>query len=957
MPAPTDESPDTRFVLPYLWLGAAAALLGAASDVIQAGPVPAADAEVLFVREVLPLFEAKCFACHGQDPDDLRGGFDMLSRDGLLRGGESGEPALVPGQPDDSLLYRAVRWDDLEMPPKENDRLSEEQVSFIHDWIAADAPWPDEETVARIRRQAWDTADGVTVATSGGLSDEWTSRRYDPENLWAYQPLSTDAAGGLERDDRHPVDALLDRRLQELGIEPAPAADRATLIRRVTFDLTGLPPAPDDVRAFLNDPADDARAFDAVVERLLASPHYGEQWGRHWLDVTRYADSSGFANDYERGNAWRYRDYVVRAFNDDKPYDQFVREQLAGDELDPHDPEMLVAVGFLRMGPWELTGMEVAKVARQRFLDDVTDAVGQVFLGHMLQCARCHDHKFDPVPTRDYYAMQAVFATTQLAEREAAFLAAETTEGFEERRYLEQRREFYAECLRELEAKQTLAAARQWYAENGIDPMEFESVVVDLGASRGEESVTIDAVRQALARKEVDPATIFPRHVGFEPQDFGLERIARKGLERLRWRMERYEPFALSVYSGPTPNLKNVAAPLRMPQGPDPAGDIEQTCILTGGDPFSPGEPVAPAALSAGGLPDADLPTDVSGRRLALAEWIASPDNPLAARVMVNRIWQWHFGRPLAGTPNNFGATGNKPTHPELLDYLAGRFIAEGWSIKQLHRLILSSAAYRRASHHPQPETLAELDPLGTSYASFRPRRLDAEELRDAMLAASGELNPRVGGIPIRPEMNLEAALQPRQVMGTFAEAWQPSPLPEQRHRRSLYALRLRGQTDPFLEVFNAPSPDLSCEARSASTVTPQVFALFNSEITFDRALALARRVQSEGHGGAAAIDRLFQLAYGRPPGENEFQMCIDHWRRMVERHEHSNFDPPEYPTEVLRSAVEENTGERFTFVEPLEVYADFVPDLKAADADPELRGLAEVCLVLLNSNEFVYVY
>jgi hypothetical protein len=324
---------------------------------------------------------------------------------------------------------------------------------------------------------------------------------------------------------------------------------------------------------------------------------------------------------------------------------------------------------------------------------------------------------------------------------------------------------------------------------------------------------------------------------------------------------------------------------------------------------------------------------------------------------MVNRVWQWHFGIPLAGNPNNFGATGQRPTHPELLDWLAGEFIRRGWSVKEMHRLILLSDAYRRASQHPDPALLAEKDPLGKSYAVFRPRRLDAEELRDALLAVSGELNPVIGGIPVCPEMNWEAALQPRMVMGTFAEAWQPSPRPEQRHRRSLYALRLRGQRDPFLEVFNAPSPDLCCEARECSTVTPQVFALFNSRSTFERALAWADRLERESGGErATAITRAFQLALGRSPTAEELSACLDHWGAMERRHESLHFDPPTYPREVLREAVEENTGERFTFVEPLEIAADYVPDLQPSDASPALRGLAEVCLVLLNTNEFAYI-
>jgi len=950
----------------------------------------------VFTLKVLPLLRARCLVCHGGLPDDIKGGFDMRSRETVLRGGESEEPAVVPGHPERSPLLAAVLWEGLRMPPKENDRLSDAEANLLSAWIADGAVWPNEETQRRYlaeERARPVTADGVLVRTSGGLSDEWTWRRYQPANLWAYQPLrsfdlpdppaATSAGAALAVEN--PIDVLIGKRLAADGIEPAPLADRRTLIRRATFDLTGLPPTPEEIAAFMDDPAGDEDAFARVVDRLLASPHYGEQWGRHWLDVVRYADSSGYANDYERGNAWRYRDYVVRAFNDDRPYDRFIREQIAGDEIDPADPELLIAVGFLRMGPWELTGMEVARIARQRFLDDVTDAVGQVFLGHMLQCARCHDHKFDPVPTRDYYSIQATFATTQLAERTATFLPQENTTGFDEKKYLNQRQSFYQRIERELEEKRTIEAARAWFVDNNRDSTTFEATVKELtdDPKRGVDDVTVDLVRRKMAQQNVHPDLIPPRHVGFSPQEFGMERVVRKGQERLRWRFERYEPFALSVYSGRTPLLKNVSAPLRVPGDRMTSGELENTCVLVGGDPFSPSLPVTPGLLSAveqvtGSMDSAEVSepgrasdpetgkaadhSGISGRRKHLAEWIASPDNPLTARVMVNRIWQWHFGQAIAGNPSNFGTTGRKPTHPELLDWLGSRFVADGWSMKAMHRRIMLSKAWRRSARHPSADVLRERDPDGSSYAVFRTRRLDAEELRDSMLSVSGELNPVIGGIPVRPEMNLEAALQPRMVMGTFAEAWQPSPLPEQRHRRSLYALRLRGQRDPFQEVFNSPSPDLSCEAREASTVTPQVFAMFNSEITFDRSLAFAIRLlalteTASGNGfDPDVIRNAFRLVSGRLPDDHELMACLEHWKSMTQRHQSLRFEPPDYPHEVVREAVEENTGEKFTFVEPLEVYADFVPDRKSADVDARTRGLAEVCLVLLNSNEFAYV-
>jgi mono/diheme cytochrome c family protein len=953
-----------------------------------------------FVRQVLPVLKAKCFACHGDKPDQIEGKFNATSRQGLLRGGESGEPAVVPGKPEESQLYKAIRWDGLEMPPKENDRLTAEQIEAIRQWIAAGAPWPDEAAQKRLLAEDWSgDAGGIRVATSGGLTEEWTNRGYKPEQLWAYQPLAKPAVPAIE-GAAHPIDAFLQKRREQLGITPAPLADRRTLIRRVTYDLTGLPPTPEEIDAFVGDPAGDDEAWARLIDRLLASPRYGEQWARRWLDVVRYADSSGLANDYERGSAWRFRDYVIRAINDDKPYDQFIREQIAGDEIDAENPEMLVAVGFLRMGPWELTGMEVPKIARQRFLDDVTDIVGQVFLAHALACARCHDHKFDPVPTRDYYAIQACFATTQPAERPAPFLARENTTGFEERRYLRERLDEHRTVIARLSDK-SIAAARAWYKEQELDANQFERVLEEVQRSgKAKNADVYDEVRRRIQRSGAPETQVPPRHAGFSVEDFGQEWIASKGIERLMWELERYEPVALSVYSGRTPQVKSMNTPFRMPADRLTAGELEETAILAAGDPFLPREPVRPGVLSVlAGPPVNDLryagrlPQGIVGRRRALADWIASEDNPLTPRVFVNRVWAWHFGRGIAANPSNFGATGKRPTHPELLDWLAATFLERGWSLKSLHRLILTSHAYRRSCEHPRAAELVAKDPDSSSYAVFRPQRLTAEELRDSLLAASGELNLAIGGIPVRPEIHLDVALQPRQVMGTFAPAWQPSPLPSQRHRRSIYVLKLRGLRDPAMEVFNEPNPDLSCEAREASTVTPQVLALFNSRSSYERALALAARVlretqrnavngvarearpplrEGEGANGRGqpdidtagqassatqAIDRAFVLCFGRQPTGEERSLALEHWARMTARHEKLTFASPQRATEVVREAVEENTGEKFAFVERLNVMADFVPDLAPHDVDARTRGLAEVCLVLLNANEFIYVY
>ena len=402
--------------------------------------------------------------------------------------------------------------------------------------------------------------------------------------------------------------------------------------------------------------------------------------------------------------------------------------------------------------------------------------------------------------------------------------------------------------------------AAQWFRDKGISSAKWNNVVERLRAN-GREGGIFNAARSAMQKAGIPESDYPPKLVGFTPQQFGRERVARKGLERLVWELDRYQPYALAVYNGLTKSPKGVYSPTRIPEDRLERGVLERTAILTGGDPFSPSQAVPPGTLSViNDQVSTEIPDAIEGRRTAFANWVADAKNPLTTRTIVNRLWLWHFGEAIAGNPNNFGSTGKRPTHPELLDWLAATFVADGWSMKAMHRRIMTSDAYCRSGKHPEPKRLRELDPQGVSYAAFKPRRLSAEELRDSMLAVSGELNPKLGGIPCRPEINQEVALQPRQVMGTFAAAWTPNPLPQQRNRRSIYVLRLRGLIDPMLEVFNTPAPDFSCEKREASTVTPQVFSLFNGQNTHSRALSLAARVLKETDNDRDAIKRCFQL-------------------------------------------------------------------------------------------------
>ena len=925
--------------LPLVALLLCLATTGATAEPEQDPAATKQAANRLFTLKVLPLFKEKCFGCHGGNPKDVRGEYDMLTREGMLKGGESEEPSIVPGKPAESPLYQAVLWEGYEMPPKETDRLTKEETDQIRDWLAAGAPWPSDALQLQIKKQEWsvrENEDGVIVDNSGGLADEWTYRRYQPDDLWAFQPVKAIAANA----DGHPIDAFLDRKLRAANLEAAAEAEPRTLIRRVTYDLTGLPPTSKDIAAFLKAwEQDEQRAWQQLVDRLLASKHYGERQAQHWLDVVRYADTAGFSNDYERSNAWRYRDYVIRAFNADKPFNEFVVEQLAGDELssgDAHRPEAIIATGMLRMGPWG-TAMIPKDEARQLYLDDLVHNIGQSFLAMPMRCCKCHDHKFDPLPTRDYYRMYAAFAATQPAEMKAAFLPEENRSGFAEKRELAAELLAFAKAeLAKVNDKQE-AAARRWYAEHDL-PYKNEN-----------------------ARKNDPEDKKPPRHVGLTPEEKGVKKVREQDVWIWERRLERYEPLVQSVYNGPATGGVN-GRKLRRPAKLNPEWRPE-SFILGGGSLEAHLDAVKPGVLSATGVPANNnseapyrLTEETQGRRLQLARWIANDKNPLTARVMVNRVWQSHFGKGLVKTANNFGAKGSKPTHPELLDWLTADFIEHGWKLKRLHRLIVTSKAYRRSSR-PAAKTQATVDPNNELLASFTPRRLTAEELRDGILAVTGELNPEMGGVPIMPEINMEVALQPRMIQFSIAPAHQPSRTPAERNRRTIYAYRVRGQADPFLEIMNLPNPNESCELRDSAAVTPQAFTLLNSDVMTDRAIAFALRVQKERPNSEQWITRAIQLAYGRAATSKEKIALHDYLSEMQTYHQQHEPEAVEYPTQVTRSLVEEFTGEPFEFIEKLNVYEDYVPDAKPWTVSADTRALADVCLLLLNSNEFVYVY
>lgn len=931
----------------------------------------------LFTLKVLPVLKAKCVGCHGDTPEDRKGDFSVLSREDLLRGGESGEPAIQVGKPNESDLISAIKWEDSEMPPKENDRLRPDQIAVIEKWIEIGAPWPSEKRQSEIRTanlSVQENEAGRLVATSGGQSEQWTNRRYQKENLWAYLPLrSKKTLNPLDVPREKVIDQLVGERLDQHDLTAAKEASPTELIRRAFYDLTGLPPTYAEVLAFKEayEQSPDKTWAD-LIERLLASPRYGEHWGRHWLDVTRYADTGGMSNDYERSNLWRYRDYVIRSFNSDKAYNQFIREQIAGDEMadrslkkrrkltqegvhqaqktgdyNEQESEWIVATGFLRLGAWD-NAMIANDEARQLYLDDLVNITGQTFLSQTLRCVKCHDHKFDPIPTKDYYRIYSAFGTTQMAERNVPFLQSENRNRFSEEKAHVEKMLAYAVAEKEKIIAIQEEAAKKWYQENQL-PYKNEN-----------------------QRRNDDDEVKPPRHVGLNHVQLGQRKVREQDEWIWNRRLERYQPMAQSVYNADASMLARKGARMLRISRQNQNNTATTSNILIGGALSAIGDPVVPGVLSALGLATNEnveapftITESINGRRSALADWIANESNPLTARSITNRVWQFHFGKGIAANANNFGAKGAKPSHPELLDYLANDFIENGWSIKSLHRLIMNSTTYRRSTRHPNIERLQQTDPNNLYLARFPRRRLLAEELRDSILQSSGEIVHELGGLPVMPEINMEVALQPRMIQFSIAPAYQPSPSAQQRNRRSVYAYQVRGQADPFSELFNQPNPNESCELRESASVTPQAFALLNSDMMSDRSIAVANRIFGQLQSGNTysdpqlskmTIQLAFRFILNRDATLHEVERLLSYGSSMIHYHQQHPASPMSYPNKITRSLVEEFTGRPFEYEEILPVFENYQADTKADEVTPTVRALADICLLLFNTNEFIYV-
>ncbi len=753
---------------------------GAAAMAADTVP-PSPEAIAFFEKRIRPLLKEHCHECHSADAKKVKGGLRLDSREGWVKGGESG-PAIVPGKPDESLLIRGVRyWDkEFQMPPKHP--LPSEGVKDLVEWVKLGAPDPRSGEAA------------VTKAASQIDYDQ--GRKH-----WAFQPVRTAVRPKVKNSSwpRNEVDAFTLVKMEQAGVAPAPDADPRALIRRMTFDLTGLPPTPEEVDAFLRDAtANRPLAVTHLIDRLLASPQYGERWGRHWLDVVRYADTSGNASDYPIPQAHKYRDYVIAAFNQDMPFDQFVREQIAGDLL-PADPpsaweRRIIATGYLASARRFAGG----KGEPHLTIEDAIENTGRTFLGLSLSCARCHDHKFDPVSNADYYALYGVFNSTTFPHP--------GSEGKNR-----------PENLRPL-----------------LPPAEIEAVKKSLNeklAALDAEAKQHDEARVA-AEKEPDTPERKTKVAQAKKERAAVLEKRRVLAEAPQWQL------AYAVGDGQPADAR----------------------LHVRGDPTRLGETVPrhfPTIL--GGQPLGDAKS--SGRR-ELAEAIASPTNALTARVMVNRIWQHHFGRGLVTTPNDFGLRGQPPSHPELLDYLAGRFVESGWSVKAMHRLILGSRTWQLASAGAGEDAL---------WSRASRRRLDAECVRDSLLLVSGDLDATPGGAHPFPAVSTWSFTQHNQFFANYDTS-----------KRTVYQMQQRLRRHPFLLLFDGADPNSSTAQRQATTTPLQSLFVLNDPFLHQRAEKFAARIQREQSGESARIERAFQILYARPPAPEEAQLAAGHLAQLA---------------------------------------------------------------------------
>jgi len=744
----------------------------------------------------------------------------------------------------------------------------------------------------------------ATLALYSAETREFTDAQ---KKFWSLQPVSKPAPPAVKNQSwvNTPVDAFVLAKLEAEGLQPNPRADKLTLLRRATEDMTGLLPTQAEIQQFLNDSS--AGAWEKVVDRLLASPAYGERWGRHWLDVVRYADSNGFKADETRPNMWRYRDYVIKAFNDDKPYDRFVKEQIAGDELYPGDPEALTAMGYNRNWTDETNAAGLI-ARRQETLDDMTAITGQAFMGLTYGCARCHDHKFDPILQKDYYRLQAFFANTVAGDGPLPIKDPAERRKYDEQKALweEKTKDIRAEMAKILEP---LRAAK---AESGAHT--FEESVKTAIFKKPEERTPWEAVMY----KTAEPRVAFDE----EPDARTLRTLkgdAAKRYQELKKQLAEFD----SLRPAPLPQVQYMV---------DNSATAPATYVLRGGNPDLKGDEVRPGFLSILDPTDAKVTSPVglnsTGRRSTLAAWLTDPKNPLPARVMVNRIWHYHFGHGIVATPGDFGRMGARPSHPELLDYLASYFADNAWSIKKVQRLILLSNTYQQSAD--LVATATEKDPDDKLLWRWPRKRLEAEAIRDSMLEVSGLLNTNMGGPGVFPPVPAGAI---SELSATAAAGgWKSEKDPAQNNRRSVYIFVRRNLRYPMLQEFDSANTFESCDFRKPTVTPTQSLDLMNNDLVLDWARAFAGRVLNDsGLTPEAQIERAFKLAYGRAPSKEEHKLASDFIAKqmpiLAERLAKGDKDKPPVPANL------------------------------PAGIDPvRAAAMVDLSQMLLDSNEFLYV-
>ncbi|SPE38782.1 conserved exported hypothetical protein [Candidatus Sulfopaludibacter sp. SbA6] len=850
-----------------------------------------------FSHDVAPILTERCMQCHGHEP--LMAHLDLRTREGALKGAQHG-PVIVPGNAADSHLYRHLTGQESPQMPL-GGRLSDAEIAVIKNWIDSGAEWDS----------------GLTLApgslTTGAPEKKFTDqqRRY-----WAFQKVVKPAVPAVkDRDwDRNPIDAFIMAKLQQKNLRPNPPAGKITLLRRATEDLIGLPPTPEEVQAFLADTSPDA--FAKVVDRLLSSPQYGERWGRHWLDLARYADTNGFKSDETRPNIWRYRDYVIQAFNEDKPYDRFIREQIAGDELYPNDLSARVAVGFNRHFTDE-TNQPVIELRRQETLNDITDTVGAVFLGMTYGCARCHDHKFDPILHKDYYRLQAFFAN--IREQDDLVLLS----GAELEAYRQQ------QALWEEKTRDIRNEMHAMVAPLGKARRDFYSIRFSTGTREalGTPPETRTPLQSLLAIKAAPQITYEDRAlVNFKDEEFGAAQLTpqqKKRFAELEAELRTYEPLK------PNPPMAQTIV--------DNGREAPKSYVLGAGNWDVQRDEVQPGFLSIldPGNPKIAPPEGLNstGRRSVLANWLADPENPLTPRVMVNRIWHYHFGRGIVGSTSDFGVMGDRPTNPQLLDYLASSFVENGWSIKKMHRLIMLSQLYQESSD--SQAQAAAVDPDNNLLWHYERHRLEGEAIRDSMLFVSGLLNSKIGGPGVNPPLPAGAGGGPAYGGGGVAGGGRggrggaAKVDPSAANRRSVYVFVKRNMVYPMLDAFDEPNPQETCSRRFRSVIPSQALILMNDALVLDWARALAGRVLNDsGLSLDQQVDRAYRLALSRPPAAAEREAVRDFLDRQ---------------SSLLAERLARNEKPPM----PEELPAGMEPSRAAAFVD--------FCHALVNSNEFLY--